>query len=54
MKKRHIALIFFVVLGASDCAYGVWRGDPFSMFMGTLMVVVALSIAYREWKESGS
>jgi hypothetical protein len=54
MKKRHIALILFVILGAADFTYGVWRGDEFSMFMGCLVVVVAVSIAYREIKGSGS
>lgn len=50
MKGRQIALVLFVVLGISDLAYGVWRKDQFSLFMGSLIVVVAASIAYREWK----
>mgnify|MGYP001190541990 CR=1 FL=1 len=54
MKGRHIALILFVVLGVSDLAYGVWREDQFSLFMGSLIVVVAAGIGYKEWKEKGS
>jgi hypothetical protein len=54
MKGRYIALILFGILGVSDFAYGVWRGDQFSVFMGCLMVVVAVSIAYRERKGPGS
>jgi hypothetical protein len=54
MKKRHIALVVFIILGILDFAYGVMRGDQFSMIMGLLIVVVAVSIAYREMKGSGS
>jgi hypothetical protein len=54
MKGRHIALVLFVILGISDFAYGVWKLDEFSMFMGSLLVVVAASVGYKEWKGTGS
>lgn len=54
MKRRHIALIIFIILGISDFAYGVWRGDQFSMFMGCLIAAVAATMGYREWKGQGS
>ena len=54
MKGRHIALALFAVLGVSDFAYGLWRGDEFSLFMGCLMVAVAAGVGYKEWKGKGS
>jgi hypothetical protein len=54
MKKRHIALILFVILGISDFAYGIWWGDQFSLLMGCLIVVVAAGIAWKERRESGA
>ncbi|HNY66661.1 MAG TPA: hypothetical protein PKM41_14595 [Deltaproteobacteria bacterium] len=54
MKKRHMALIVFIILGILDFLYGLYRGDQFSMFMGLLIVVVAVGIAYRETRGAGS
>ena len=54
MKGRQIALVVIGVLGAADFAYfGLWKGDPVSMFMGLLIVAVAGGVAFKERKGSG-
>jgi len=37
-------LIFFMILGAADFAYGLWSKDSISILIGGIMIVIAFSI----------
>ena len=37
-------LIFFMILGAADFAYGLWSKDRISILIGGIMVFIAFSI----------
>ena len=44
-------LIFFVILGAADFAYGLWSGDRISILIGGIMVFIGFSIMRRNKKK---
>ncbi len=37
-------LIFFMILGAADFAYGLWSKDRISILIGGIMIFIAFSI----------
>ena len=41
---RKYFLIFFMILGAADSAYGLWSKDSISILIGGIMIFIAFSI----------
>ena len=49
MKKYF--LLVFVLLGAADLVYGLIKSENLSMFMGAIIVIIALTTFVRQLKE---
>jgi hypothetical protein len=44
-------LIFFMLLGAADFSYGLYRGDRISLLVGGIMVFIGFSIMRKAKQE---
>ena len=47
-------LIFFMILGVADFAYGLWSKDRISILIGGIMVFIAFSIMKKGKQAAGT
>ncbi|MBW2638070.1 MAG: hypothetical protein JRC86_11225 [Deltaproteobacteria bacterium] len=43
--------IFFMILGAADFGYGLYRGDRISLLIGGIIILIAVSIIRKAKQE---
>ncbi|HPQ43226.1 MAG TPA: hypothetical protein PKZ42_03280 [Syntrophales bacterium] len=48
---NQYVLIFFMILGVADFAYGLWSKDRISILIGAVMVFIAFSIMRKGRRE---
>ncbi len=52
MNIRKFALTAFIILGVLDIVYGLLMNDRISLFMGPILILIAVYLIARERKQT--
>ena len=52
MNIRKFALTAFIILGVLDIVYGLLMNDRISLFMGPILILIAVYLAVRERRQT--